>query len=73
MIDLSIQNSECYPIRKGEFVIIRGPSGGGKTSLLNIIGTIDEPTDGELILFGKTINKLSNDDFLADLRLKKNW
>jgi putative ABC transport system ATP-binding protein len=29
-------------------VMIRGPSGGGKTTLLNLIGTIDSPSDGEL-------------------------
>ncbi len=33
---------------RGEFVMIRGPSGGGKTTLLNLIGTIDSPSDGEL-------------------------
>jgi len=37
-------------IRKGEFVIIFGISGGGKTTLLNIMGTIDKPTKGDLKL-----------------------
>ena len=41
-------NSEFYPIRRGEFVMLRGPSGGGKTTLLNIIGTIDKPTGGSI-------------------------
>jgi len=40
--------SEFYPIRRGEFVMLRGPSGGGKTTLLNILGTIDLPTDGSV-------------------------
>ena len=35
------QNSEFYSVKKGEFVMIRGPSGGGKTTMLNLIGTID--------------------------------
>lgn len=37
-------------IRRGEFVCIYGTSGGGKTSMLNIIGTIDKPTKGELFI-----------------------
>ena len=35
------ESDEFYPVKKGEFVMIRGPSGGGKTTLLNIIGTLD--------------------------------
>jgi len=34
------------PIRRGEFVVIRGPSGGGKTTFLNLVGTIDVATTG---------------------------
>ena len=37
-------------IRRGEFICIYGTSGGGKTSLLNILGTIDKPTKGELFI-----------------------
>lgn len=39
-------------VRRGEFVVIFGLSGGGKTTLLNIIGTIDKPTKGEMKLCG---------------------
>lgn len=39
-------------VRKGEFVCIFGTSGGGKTTMLNIMGTIDKPTKGELRLCG---------------------
>ena len=39
-------------IKRGEFVVIFGTSGGGKTTMLNIIGTIDKPTKGELKLSG---------------------
>jgi len=35
-------------IKRGEFVIIRGPSGGGKTTFLNLLGTIDKPSGGFL-------------------------
>ena len=50
---------------------IRGPSGGGKTTLLNMIGTIDRPTGGELRLFGDVIDNAATDDSLAMLRLRK--
>ena len=69
-IDLSLESS-FYPILKGEFVMIRGPSGGGKTTLLNILGTIDEPSSGELTLLGENVDSRSPDSYLASLRLRK--
>jgi putative ABC transport system ATP-binding protein len=63
--------SEFYPIRRGEFVMLRGPSGGGKTTLLNILGTIDKPTTGEVELFGHRVDSTSSDSFLSQLRLEK--
>jgi len=62
---------EFYGIRRGEFVMIRGPSGGGKTTLLNIIGTIDKPTGGVLEILGEPVTQESSDNYLADLRLRK--
>ncbi len=50
---------------------IRGPSGGGKTSLLNMIGTIDTPTEGDLLLFGAKVDTTAGDGALASLRLSK--
>jgi len=63
--------SEFYPIRRGEFVMLRGPSGGGKTSLLNILGTIDKASGGIVDILGTVIDEKSTDSFLAGLRLKK--
>eukprot|EP00003_Mantamonas_plastica_P012444 TRINITY_DN2235_c0_g2_i7.p1 TRINITY_DN2235_c0_g2~~TRINITY_DN2235_c0_g2_i7.p1 ORF type:complete len:282 (+),score=65.25 TRINITY_DN2235_c0_g2_i7:968-1813(+) len=64
-------DAEFYPIRRGEFVAILGPSGGGKTTLLNMLGTIDLCTEGEIEILGETINSESEDNFLSFLRLSK--
>ena len=44
---------------EGEFTGLVGPSGSGKTTLLNIIGSLDIPTDGEVVVLGKSIGELS--------------
>ncbi len=44
---------------KGEFSGLVGPSGSGKTTLLNIIGTLDSPTEGEVLVLGDSVGKLS--------------
>ena len=54
-------------ISKGEVVSIVGPSGAGKTTLLQIIGTLDKPDDGSIIIDGIDINSLSKSK-LSDFR-----
>ncbi|MBA2881868.1 putative ABC transport system ATP-binding protein [Desulfosalsimonas propionicica] len=49
-------------IDPGEFVAVWGPSGSGKTTLLNLIGAIDEPTEGEIFLNGRKLNALSDNE-----------
>jgi putative ABC transport system ATP-binding protein len=57
-------------VRKGGFTVVSGPSGAGKTTLLNIIGGIDGPTDGKIIVFGEDL-RTKNEDFLASFRCNK--
>ena len=57
-------------IRRGEYLAVMGPSGHGKTTLLNIIGLLDRPTSGKVILDGIDVSKL-NDSELAKLRNRK--
>ena len=54
-------------IKKGEFVSIIGSSGAGKTTLLQILGTIENPTIGEVIIDGTNITEL-NDKDLSNFR-----
>ena len=54
-------------IDEGKFVVILGPSGAGKSTLLNMIGGLDSPTSGTIIVDGQNIEALSRDE-LADYR-----
>ncbi len=54
-------------IDPGEFVAVWGPSGSGKTTLLNLIGAIDEPSEGDVIFEGRLVAGLS-DDQKSELR-----
>ena len=58
-------------IKKGEFICILGTSGGGKTTMLNIIGTIDKPTKGDLYICGLRVKNNTPDQLLAAIRLNK--
>jgi len=57
-------------VRRGEFVSIVGPSGSGKSSLLNLLGTLDRPTSGKIIIGGVDTSTL-NDEGLSRLRNEK--
>jgi putative ABC transport system ATP-binding protein len=58
-----------YSLNEGESLSIIGPSGSGKSTLLNIIGGLDKPTKGKVIIDGKDITKL-NDRQLSKFRNK---
>ncbi|MCG3226277.1 MAG: ABC transporter ATP-binding protein [Candidatus Heimdallarchaeota archaeon] len=56
-------------IKKGEMVAIMGPSGCGKTTLLNLLGGIDQPTEGQIFISGQDINELTDTE-VTQFRLK---
>ena len=66
-IKVEVLKDVNHKIEKGEFAVICGASGSGKTTLLNIIGGIDKPTSGEIIVFGEELS-LKDEDFLSDYR-----
>lgn len=55
---------------EGKFVVILGPSGAGKSTLLNLLGGLDSPTEGKIVVEGRDISTLSNDE-LADYRAEQ--
>ena len=59
-----------FEVFHGEFLAIIGRSGSGKTTLLNLIGTLDQPTSGEVRLEGKILSNLFNRE-LATVRREK--
>jgi putative ABC transport system ATP-binding protein len=61
-IDLAVED--------GEFMAIMGPSGSGKSTLMNILGCLDQPTEGQYLLDGIPVSRM-NDDRLAAIRNKK--
>ena len=59
-----------FDVEQGEFVAIVGPSGSGKSTLLHILGGVDTPTSGEVIISGTDIGKL-NENNLAIFRRRQ--
>ncbi len=62
----AVKNLELT-VQEGEFISIYGPSGAGKTTLLNLMGALDKPTSGKIVIFDHDLGKY-DENFLATFR-----
>lgn len=69
-ISLTALNGITLEVFKNDFLVLMGPSGSGKTSLLNLVGLIDYPTSGSLMVFEKDVKELRESE-LCRMRLEK--
>jgi putative ABC transport system ATP-binding protein len=67
---VSALSNVSFKIQRGEMVAVMGPSGCGKSTLLNIIGGLDRPSEGSVLIDGIDLASL-NDDALTGVRRKK--
>lgn len=63
-------NHVSFTIEEGEFVVILGQSGAGKSTVLNMLGGMDQPTEGKVIIDGEEVSAMT-DNQLSDFRARK--
>jgi len=63
--EVTILRGISFAVKTGEFVSIVGPSGNGKSTLLNMITGIDRPSSGEIIVTGRQVHRMSEDQLAA--------
>jgi len=68
-VQVNAVNGVTLDFQEAEFAAIVGPSGSGKTTLLNLIGGLDNPTSGEIIIDGTDLSKLKSSE-LIDFRMR---
>lgn len=68
-VEVKVLDKVSLVVQEGQFLAITGPSGSGKSTLLNLIGTLDAPSEGDILVSGVDIKALKG-NALADFRLE---
>jgi putative ABC transport system ATP-binding protein len=63
--EITVLKGISFQVKGGEFVSIVGPSGNGKSTLLNMITGIDRPTDGEVVVTGREVHRMSENQLAS--------
>ena len=58
-------NNVSFSVKKGEFVLVIGSSGSGKSTLLNMVGLLDRPTEGRVLVDGFDTSDLTDNEISA--------
>lgn len=69
-VPVTLVKQASLEVQTGEFISITGPSGSGKSSLLYLLGLLDKPTEGRVIIQGEDTSQMSEEE-VAQLRLEK--
>ena len=69
-IEVPVLKNINFLMKEGDYTAIIGPSGSGKSTLMNLIGCLDKATSGSLLIDGREVGSLTQNE-LADLRLEK--
>ena len=64
-VTITASDHVSFDIEKGEFVVIVGPSGAGKTTILNMLGGMDTVTEGDIIVDGNNVAKYNNKELIT--------
>ena len=64
-VTITAANDVCFGVEKGEFAVVVGASGAGKTTVLNMLGGIDSADEGNIIVDGKNVSKLNNRELIT--------
>jgi len=66
---LEVLKGISFDLNKGEILTIKGPSGSGKSTLLSLLGTLDEPDSGEIIINSNNLNDIEDYDFIRNTHI----